>query len=672
MAEWKRKAYARLARSRLPAYFSLVVLLVITMLILPIYWVFTDKLKNQISDMNASFIAQVLSTFDGLLQEVDRTSVRLSENINVNRFIFLEKNGLFDSEEEYQLILKELYGVFGNEKKFYANVSSVYMYIPRTGTAITSDAVMPLDDFPDREYVRTVARSEEPKGWSGVRVSNTNRISGYSSEEEVVTLHRNLSKDGLVIDAILFVDVKMSLFKQLDDLGTAYPHALIVTGADQRLIFAETDGIDIAAGDDGEPLMADWDESKYISSVARSQYNNWTYTIIIPKIWLFAPMQFISRVTFALTLAVLFFGLLASLYFSRRFHKPLEAALARWRKHPEGGKARGAEAESLHGSIQSLVQSTLGYADLLEANRGTIRNAMLLNLLKNNEWPTDTPIGPTLKRKADFYQVITCARDETAASNEWDKGLIQLTVNNAVLEALSARWPHSRFELASLDDNSFSIVMLGGRGDGAAADDVYDVKSALVRLQDQLRTYSQFAWTFGIGNRYEADTQVNTSFQESQLAVQYRIYKGKGSVISFSELHVDDSRIMPNSDQWMKIKDKIIAGIRSRDGRSAEQAVQELCEWIERTPHSRRDRSEWNRIYYIGYSVFTEIEKLIYDLNMDREAIYPKERSLVSLAESNPTNDDLTAAGLASRYAIIRSHVSSSRSTWRAPPICSA
>lgn len=682
MDQWRKKTYARFNRSRLPVYFTFVVLLVILTLIMPIYWVYTDKLKNQISQMNESFVEQVRSTFDSLLQEVDRTAVRLAESERVNRFIFQEKNRLFNREEDYQLSLKELFRALSDEVKFHGNISGIYIYVPATSTVLTSDSVMPLAAFPDRTFIRSVQASGDSKGWSGARLSNTRMIGGYASEEEVITFHHALSKDGLVNDAMLFIDVRMSLFKQLDKLGSSYPIALIITSEDGSVVFSESE-----LGQ--SPTLATGEQAKSSVTSARSAYNGWRYTVIIPKYSLFAPMQFISRITVVLAAGALLSGLLASLYFSRRFHKPLELALARWRKHPDGGSAEG--TVPLDKEIHTLVQSTLGYADVLAANRGTIHNAMLLNLLKNNEWPPDDQTAYSLKRDAAFYQVITCVRDQKAELNAWDKGMIQLTVHSRVREAF-AQWSCGMIELAVLDDYSFCIVLFGSLHKGsdkaaeqaavldgaeraelldeaeqaAVLDEVGDallerealtggtdtewreleqadlleeeqLLTALSTLQAQLASYDQFAWTFGIGNRYTADTQVNASYRESLLAAQHRIYKGKGNLIFFRDLQVDDSRIQENADEWMKYKDKIVAGIRAKDWPAVALNIEALGKWIERTPHSLRDRSEWNRIHYIGFSVFTEIEKLIYELNVDREAIYPNERSFATLAENSPT-----------------------------------
>lgn len=645
MSRWKTFIHNRLSRSRLPVYFALVVLLVILMLILPIYWIYSDKLRNQLTYMNESLIDQVLATYDGLLQEVDRASVRIAENVNVNRFIFLQKNGLFDDEVEYQLFLKTLYGIIASEQKFYPNIGGIYLYIPRTEVIITADTTLELDRFADRDYVRLVAGGAQQESWSGVRTSNARLVSGYPISEQVLTFHRSLSNDGLVNDAILFFDVKMSLFKQPERFSSAYPLALRIADASGRVIYAEAMGADSLATSEG--AGAGEGDSRFIGSTALSAYNAWSYTVTLPKNWLFAPMQFISRMTFLLAIVVLAFGLLVSLYFSRRFHRPLEAALAQWRGRimdPYGSDTipQAKDNGSLQESIQSLVRSSLTYADLVEANRGTIRNAMLLDLLRNNEWPSDmdTPVGLRLKRGGPFYRAVTCVRDGLAEMKEQDKELIQYAVGNLIRETFEQSGGGVRAEIAALDDQSFGIILFGlppDAGGPVGEPSEAEVADLFAQVLEQLRPYEQFTWTFGIGSRCADDGCISLSYRESQLAVQYRVYRGKGSVISFGELKADDHHLAPVSDEWIQIKDKVMAGIRSRDAEQARRSVDELCDWLARTPGGGSSRSEWNRIHYIGYSVFTEIEKLIYDLNLDRTVIYPHDGSFAVLMDSNPT-----------------------------------
>ncbi|SDS73614.1 Helix-turn-helix domain-containing protein [Paenibacillaceae bacterium GAS479] len=661
MTTFRRRFHARLSRSPLPIYFSLVVMLVVVMLSLPIYTIYTSKLKNQIAIIHKSLIDQVLTTYDGLLQEIDRTSVRLVENATLNRFVFLEQNDLFDSEVEYQLLLKELHGIIANEEKFYSNIGSIYLYIPRTDMIVTSDTVMPLGEYPDRDYVALVADGKQSETWSSARMTSARLVSGYPVPEEVVTLHRNLTNDGLRNDAVLLIDVRMSLFRQTQSWRMENPAALIIAGKDNGLIFSETGGLDNTGALISSALEKRLDAERYIEATARSNYNDWSYSVLIPKQRLFAPMQFITRMTFALSILVLVIGFIMSLYFSRRFHRPLEAALGKWGIGiaPDAGQPESsARASSLQYAIQSLVQSTQSYASLLESNQSAIRSSMLSGLLKNNEWPAETGLGLLPVRDAAFYQVMTCVRDESEDLSEGDKGRIQTAIHNLIKEWFAAELSACGCELVPLDDSSFSLLLYGLSEDPDQPSQE-EVMRLLNKLQEQLRPYPQFAWTFGIGNRYEDTELISTSYRESQLAVQYRVFRGKGSLIPFAELLTDENPIQTRSDEWIKYKDRILSGIRSRNVESTRRAVLELCEWMERTPGNSGgrisgSRTAWYRIHYMSYSVFNEMEKLLLELNLDRSSVYPGELPFGKLIETNPTIVEIRAMLLDACERLIR------------------
>ncbi|MCM3749512.1 helix-turn-helix domain-containing protein [Paenibacillus pasadenensis] len=659
MTAFKRKLYARLSRSQLHVYFALVVLLVVTMIGLPTYTLYTNMLKGQIDTIHKSLIGQVLSTYDGLLQEIDRTSVRLAENAALNQFVFREQNELFESEQEYQLYLKELHGIIANEEKFYSNIGGIYLYIPKSGSIVTSDTVIPLGEYPDGEYVAFVSEGRQSTFWSDVRTTKARMISGYPSKEEVVTLYRNLSNDGLHNDAILFIDVRMSLFRQANSWSENNSAALIISTPDNKLIFSETGEAEDHGALVTKAMENKLDANHYFKSTAQSSYNDWSYSVLMPKQRLFAPTQFVARVTFSLCIAVLIVGLVVSLYFSRRFHRPLEAALGKWRNAAAGGSPDNADQSgSLQDAIQYLVQSTQSYASLLESNQNAIRSSMLSGLLKNNEWPADTGMGFLPGRDAAFFQVITCVRDESEDLSEQDKGLLQFAIYNLSKEWFAAELPSCGCELVSLDDSSICILLHGLLGDPDQPSEE-EVMELLGRLREQLRSYPHFAWTFGIGNRYADADLVSTSFRESQLAVQYRVFRGKGSLIPFGELLTGDNPVQTRADEWIKYKDRILTGIRSRNQETTRRAVLELCEWMERSPGGSRigaswNRTAWHRIHYMSYSIFNEMEKLLVELNVERSSVYPGEQPFGKLIETNPTVVEIRALLLDACERLIR------------------
>lgn len=202
MKQWKQWLYSNIIRSRLPVYFAVLVLLVILLLIIPLYFTYSDKLKTQISLINSSQLSQIQTSLDNILKEIDRSSIKLSEDINVKRFIFLERNHLFSSEEDYQQFLKIMFDVLSNEEKFYANMISIYLHVDQTHKIITSNQAVNLNSFDDKEFITSVMKDEnETSRWRGKRTTTMFRVHGDPTEKEVITFYRKFSNDGVVTDA---------------------------------------------------------------------------------------------------------------------------------------------------------------------------------------------------------------------------------------------------------------------------------------------------------------------------------------------------------------------------------------------------------------------------------------------------------------------------------------
>jgi len=570
-------------------------------------------------------LSQVQTNLDGLLQEIDRSSIKLSEDVSLKRFIFLEKNGLFGSEEDYQLFLKKIYDVISNEEKIYANLTGIYLYVHQTDKIVTDDSVESFDRFPDRAFIASIVKDAASDHWSGKRQTQVFQVSGYPVEKDVITFYRHISNDGLVNDATLFFNVRIEILQQMfEQFHTDYPMTMIITDQAGNAIMHVSQDMD-AFGLDLEPAEPG-DDKRYVVSEISSKYSKWTYTVIIPKSWLFAPMKFISNMTFLLTTVVLLFGLFVSVYLSRRFYKPFDAILSPWRKLRAGKDHPNPElsGDTLYDAVQRLVNDTEVYGKVLDENRNMIKNRMLLDLLKHGRWPEEGLFTLGIKPDRRYYQVCTWQWDDPSALDERDVGLILFAAVNIVQETFQ----HGDYEseAALIDDHSFAIVLSDDRRDAEI-----ELHQTVADAQNNLRRYLKFSWTVGIGNRYDSYRMISQSYRESGTSVIHRIYRGKGSIILFRELNVMD-QLPLRMDEWVKSKDDIVGAVKSRDAERMRQAVDRLCEWM-----GQLRQTDMNRLHFIFYSILFDLEQIMYDLNIDRKIVFSQGQSVMAVIDSGQT-----------------------------------
>src|SRR5690606_21482585 len=108
---------------------------------------------------------------DQLLKEIDRTSLKLSEDNSMKQYIFMTKNNLFSNEVDRQQLLRKVYDVMINEERYYTSATSIYLYVKEANMVITSSQAIPIHKFIEHDFVTQTAHASVTKEWTGVRES---------------------------------------------------------------------------------------------------------------------------------------------------------------------------------------------------------------------------------------------------------------------------------------------------------------------------------------------------------------------------------------------------------------------------------------------------------------------------------------------------------------------
>ncbi|GBF75658.1 hypothetical protein PA598K_04079 [Paenibacillus sp. 598K] len=636
MNNWRKWIRTRVIRSRLPLYFACLVLLVIALLIVPLYAMYTSKLKAQIATINGAQLSQIQASLDRILQGIDRSTIKLSEDTHVKRFVFLERNSLFENEEDYQLSLRRLYDVLRNEEKFYENMVTVYLYIPETGQVITGQQAQPLEQFKDRDFVAQLADPGQPTfRWLGRRTADVFNIQGDTAQHEVISFYRTFSNDGEAPESMMVMNVRLELLhKFLREFRSEYPLALLITDANHDVIYAQAKDMTLADPQVAR-LLAGADDD-YLVSEASSRYSHWTYAVAIDKAWILRPVRMIGQITFGVAAAVLLCGLAVSLYFSRRYVRPLEQTLGQWAgKASMAREAVAAElagelaapgVDLLHAEVKRLVTSATMYGQVVEQNRPVIKDRMLLDLLRNNRWASSRLIPLGIEPGGGYYQVCVALLDD---GQELGEHLLYaaLNIGQESLAKLGCL-----VQAVPISEHSFALICGGGETGVGEALLVTRARlqEELLALQSNLKTFLKMSWTIGAGGAYESDTLVSRSYREAAIAVHHRVYRGKGAIIHFEDL--PGSAAVPTEDEWLKYKASIIASVRTGNKEQLGEAVEQLAEWLEQHSSGRI-----NHMNYIFYSILISVEQIIYELNLNRRHVFADGQSIFALVDTCTT-----------------------------------
>ncbi len=629
MVRFQQWFYESFIRSRLPVYFAIVVLLVIALLIVPLYFAFSNNLRSQITNINASLLSQIENQLDTLLKEIDRSSIKVLEDPDVKQFVFLANNGLFASEEEYQFALKKMYGKLAGEENIHGNMIALTLYVPGAGQAVMSKLSKPVKEYEDQALLADLITEDRPSsGWMGKRLTETNYISGYPAEQEVFSFYRLMTNDGMRNDALLLINIRLDRLNSLfNHLNSEYPLGIIIADEQEKLIYAHAKDIDIDSY-----LTAPSPQDEYFVSHTLSKYNGWSYQIAVPKRWLFAPMQFLTNATILLTLVVIIFGLFVSMYMTKRFYRPFHAMLHRLKGQLPLEAEEVKQVDELQYAFHRMMDYTEQYSKVMQENYDVIKNKSLLDILKGNKWPNQHYTPLKIDRSAAVFQVISCRCDDVVDWNERDKGLLIFAAVNIAEETIA--YDGYQFEAVYLDELSFALLLSGGDGypDEEAFQELLEL--AIQRLQ----LYLKHNWTIGAGRRYGAVQQIPASYRESQTALKYRIIRGSGTLIAYKELQLDDSTTDWREEDWLKAKDEIIQHIRLHQKSETFAAIKRFAEQIGQRAYAE---GHLNRIYYYYNSIFMELETMIYELSLNRNAIIPQKRYAIGASDYNITAAEL-------------------------------
>jgi len=625
-------------RGRLLVYFTLLVVIILLISIIPLYLTYSAKLKNQIIEINSSQLSQIQNGLDQLFKDIDRTSLQLSEDINIKQYIFMTKNNLFSDEVERQFLLRKIYDVMSNEERYYANSTSIYMYVKQSQMVTTSSQAISIDRFIEGDFVSKVASENTIKRWSGIREAYLSEIQGKSIGNKVITLSRSISNYDPATDAILFIDVEVKMLNRFfNNFKSEYPLILLVSDDAGNPVYLSQKHLELS----NEEMLQIFNnhsnsnayEDPYIVSQISSEYNNWTYSIAVPRTWLFSSMKFLSNMTFIITVVVLLMGLLISYALVRRYNKPFQRTLMNWRTQ----RAYAHDSADLYAIVNDLVLFNQQYSEIITDHRSMLKNKILIDILKNNEWHENDIFPIAFKKDEVGFTVACLLLDEVKELSERDKSLVLLAAANIIQEVLLNNDIAS--EIAQLDDRSIAIIT-----NFSPFVDRIIQRALWAEVKQMVAQYLKYSWSMGIGSSYEQSSDISKSYRESKQALQYRIYHGKGSIIAYDELNITGN-IQMHDEDWLRHKEEMMTAIRTKDELLLEREIGALCDQIQSI-----QGISMTQISYIFHSVLLDFEKIMHDLNLDKHQIFTKEQSIYAVMDKCDTlielKDSLTVVGI--------------------------
>ncbi|MCZ8513208.1 helix-turn-helix domain-containing protein [Paenibacillus filicis] len=562
--------FYRLLLSYLPIFLAIV-----SAIILISFFAVKDFSQKEAKSANRLFLSYVQQTIEQSLKDIDSTIIKgilTDKSIklffyptpDLNRYVVNNQ-----ASEKIQSLIDT-----------NPMINSIYMVRLSDHTVLSRNALMPLEEFGDREFIkRLISNPGLPQNWT---------LRDYheffdQKPSSVVTLVRKVpllsGSDGFLV-----VNVGTDLIvKSFDDIYKSNIDQMSVVDKDGNLLF----GTDPRAAVNKTSSSQD----RRLPGI-QSDYTGWEYRSGIGSNFVYSVFSIFSYIWITLILVAVCSGAAWIVFVTRRNYKPLERILGRIHHYSKNksfelsGEKGSDEFHFIDSALDKLIEQSNEVQKQSEENLQYRRQYFFHELLLD---------AGTISREVWETEMKAFGLPEYAEG--WSMAVIEMDKYAVFLERYPRRDQHLlKFVLSSvikeIADQHHSVVWTEWiSGHQLAA--LYqwpsrnDTKAA--ELCESIRKWVElnldFTVSVGIGNSAPEIAEIKASFDEALEALKYKSSLGGNRVIEFQQVwekspnsvttkHVQIIRSLAQSfrmgeDKWVmnmnKLFDDLSSEFLSRD-----------------------------------------------------------------------------------------------------------
>ncbi|WP_284645158.1 helix-turn-helix domain-containing protein [Paenibacillus silviterrae] len=512
--------------------------------------IFNNVLNKEIISNTSSLLEQAKNSIDSRVEELNNLSIQISNNpylssssisgdfMNVVQAVkllnnFSIPNNFFDNFFIYYFDHDLLYSPKGTvNEHFFSN--SLYHYdnwsLEELQRQLLSDPTVFVKQVSRIDAEQSVQKnilyavplpfmSEKPTGALFFLIREQTI---YDILKE--TLHANKS-------SVLILDGKKQPITSMGELSfeSLDVNALINSGelnSEQRTMAGKT----------------------YFVSSKTSSRTGWTYISFLPAQAVTSKMSGLQMSTLALFLGLFIVGVLLIYIFMRVNYKPLGELTS------QAVKLLGKEASGRGGidSVKTAVHQMSSKISLLEAKYHStspiMRQQLLLRLLKGEFTdPEEFAVA------GEEYGLAVSGQQYAVANILLDSFQESFTAADAVTVLQEVFT--DRYRVFVLDNvlEKHIILILSDEGERSFLCEEL-CSHAVGRL-----AHSGLTCTIGLGNWFASLSDISESYLQACSALDYRLIKGKGTVIAYQEIETNQNHVGYSVKRQLELLDKYIA-----------------------------------------------------------------------------------------------------------------
>lgn len=343
-------------------------------------------------------------------------------------------------------------------------------------------------------------------------------------------------------------------------------------------------------------LSARVQDQEFVVLFRKSNYNHWTYVYLTPVRNVTRESLSLGLFTAATALVILALSLWFAFVGSRYMYNPIRHV---YRSVVAGGKPFNPvykdEIRTIGETFHQLAKSQSSLEEELRGQVKHLRTLFMMELIQGHI--AENIIRERLAKyryscHSDHYCVMTVQidslKDSRFSDNDYD--LMMFAVNNMAEELI----PESE-RLTPLVFNASQVTIFGGSAHAPEPPDKRAMSYAEI-LRTEIRRYLKIQVSFGISRVFNNLHKVPKAYQESLVALNYRLHLGNESIIAAADLASE--RNLRYAYPQYKFNELIQALQAGEDGASADRLTKELLDDMFRqglNPHE----TQWTLIRFL-------------------------------------------------------------------------
>jgi two-component system, response regulator YesN len=462
----------------------------------------------------------------------------------------------------------------------YGLIDSIYLYRAKDGMVLDQSAIRPIDQYPDRGYIRSSQEQMLTGVWSSPRLKEEEGLH-LPTKVHVTSLGLKIPQDSGSL-GYLIINIKVS---SLD----SYIHQMIDPSISEAQLFDSQ----------GNPFFGDRSESsnESLNADIHSDYTGWKYRISIKGGKLFDFLFHGSTVWVLLGMGAIVFAIGSTFYVTRRSYRPIQAILHRIDRFsslvkPGDPKEKDNEFAFIDQAIDRLITNNMSFQEKQQEHQ-VIRRQQFLQMLLKGEYVDDRAAWEQEWQhyglSAGNFIVALLELDHyiqfSMKYSSNDQSLFKFIVSSVAVEVAEQHGQRMVTEWIS----KHQLVLL------LISEESESLEKNMLQLAEQVRAWVEkhldFTVTIGIGTAVSSEPAINRSFEEATAAVSRKVTVGVNQVIGGEE---DEGR---PEGEWFAYLERIRTVVRKLRMSEKEWLSQMKELFNEMTVHRLR-RDDVNRLLH--------------------------------------------------------------------------